>query len=314
MNPFANHRGYTRTFQDNRLTLSLVYPLESYAGNIPKMDWTQQISLAQTAEKARFAALFVRDIPLNDPSFGDAGQMYDPWIFLSHIAAYTQTIALGTASAITSFQHPINLAKSAASMDKISGERLLFGLATGDRPVEFAAYGVEREKRAELYQEALHVMRKVWSTAYPSIQTARVHLTGDTDVLPKPALGNIPVLVTGFSGQNLEWIAQNGDGWMSYFRHPDLQEIYIRDYRSLTNGFKPFVQSLHIDLAEDADEEPTFIHGGFRSGRRFLVAFLNKLQEIGVNHVIINTKYSQRPAADVIHELAEEVVPHFPAL
>src|SRR5699024_12103233 len=96
------------------------------------------------------------------------------------------------------------------------------------------------------------------------------NVTGvQTCALPisKPALGNIPVLVTGFSGQNLEWIAQNGDGWMSYFRHPDLQEIYIRDYRSLTNGFKPFVQSLHIDLAEDADEEPTFIHGGFRSGR-----------------------------------------------
>src|SRR5699024_1576550 len=175
------------------------------------------------------------------------------------------------------------------------------------RPVEFAAYGVEREKRAELYQEALHVMRKVWSTAYPSIQTARVHLTGDTDVLPKPDLGNIPVLVTGLSGQNLEWIAQNGDGWMSYFRHPDLQEICLRDCRCLTNGVKPFVIALHIDLAEDCAEEPTFLHRGFRSGRRFLVAFLNKLQEIGVNHVSMNTRYSQRPAADVIHELAEEV-------
>src|SRR5699024_6039265 len=128
MNIFENHRGYFRTFSEGELTLSLIYPLESYQGNIPKMDMDEQIKLAHVAENGDFAALFVRDVPLNDPSFGDAGQMYDPWIFLSFLAAHTKEIALGTASAITSFQHPIHLAKAAASMDKISSRRLLLGL------------------------------------------------------------------------------------------------------------------------------------------------------------------------------------------
>ena len=314
MNKFEKHNGYIRTFQENKLTLGLAVPLEAYQGNVPEMDLEQQIKLAKLAEDADFASLMVRDIPLNDPSFGDVGQMYDPWIYLSHIAAHTKKIALGTASVITSFQHPINLAQSAASLDKISGERLLFGLATGDRPIEFDAYNVDREKRAAYYREAFYVMKEVWAKSFPTIQTSRVSLTGGTDLLPKPVLGDIPVFVTGFSGQSMEWIAENSDGLFGYPRNPAQQDRLIKEYRSSAGGFKPFPQSLHIDLSEDSNEGPRPIHLGFRSGHKFLIEFLKALQEAGVNHVYLNNKYSHRPAEEVIQELAEEVVPHFPAI
>lgn len=309
---FKNHHGFSRTFQENKLTLGLILPLETYEGNIPEMDLAKQIKRAKIADESLFASLFVRDIPLNDPSFGDVGQMYDPWIFLSYIAAHTKNIALGTASAITSFQHPLNLAKSAASFDKISGERLLFGLATGDRSIEFNAFRVDREKRAQIFQEALSVMRKAWGNSFPIIQTNQVNLTGETDILPKPILGDIPVFITGFSGQSLEWIAENGDGWLFYPRNPFLQERMIKKYRSFTNKFKPFAQSLYIDLCENPHEEPTYMQLGFKSGRKFLIDYLYELQEIGVNHVILSTKDSRRPIEDTIQELIEEVVPHFP--
>ncbi|MFJ5770092.1 LLM class oxidoreductase [Psychrobacillus sp. NPDC093180] len=314
MNKFEKHKGYIRTFQENKLTLGLAVPLEAYQGNVPEMDLEQQIKLAKLAEDADFASLMVRDIPLNDPSFGDVGQMYDPWIYLSHIAAHTKKIALGTASVITSFQHPLNLAQSAASLDKISGERLLFGLATGDRPIEFDAYNVEREKRAAYYREAFYVMKEVWAKSFPTIQTSRVSLTGGTDLLPKPVLGDIPVFVTGFSGQSMEWIAENSDGLFGYPRNPAQQDRLIKEYRSSADGFKPFAQSLHIDLSEDPNEGPRPIHLGFRSGHKFLIEFLKALQEAGVNHVYLNNKYSHRPAEEVIQELAQEVVPHFPAI
>ncbi|MCM3711519.1 LLM class oxidoreductase [Sporosarcina luteola] len=314
MNKFEKHNGYSRTFQENKLTLGLTFPLEAYQGNVPKMYLDQQINLAKVAEKGNFASLFARDVPLNDPSFGDAGQMYDPWVFLSYIAAHTKEIALGTASAITSFQHPLNLAKSAASMDRISGERLLLGLATGDRPIEFTAFDVDREKRAELFREALYVMREAWAKSFPSIQTDGVNLTGTTDILPKPVVGDIPTFVTGFSGQSLEWIAENSDGWLSYPRNPAQQQKLIHEFRTLTDRFKPFAQSLYVDLTEDPNEGPTPIHLGFKSGHKFLIDYLNSLQEAGVNHVIINTKFVHRPVEEVIRELAEEVVPYFPAL
>lgn len=314
LKPFQQHKGFSRTYEENKLTLGLVFPLETYKGNVPTMDLSEQLALAKLAEEGQFAALFARDVPLNDPNFGDAGQMYDPWVFLSYIAANTNDIALGTASAITSFQHPLNLAKSAASLDKISNERLLFGLATGDRPVEFNIFDVDREKRAEMYREALQVMREVWKTPFPKIQTKRVHLSGTTDLLPKPTVGDIPVFVTGFSGQSLQWIAENGDGWFGYPRDPAYQKQIIDDYRALTNTFKPFSQSLHIDLAEDPNEAPSPRHLGFRSGRNFLIEYLHALQEVGVNHVILNNKDALRPAKDIIQELAEDVAPHFPAI
>lgn len=256
-----HHHGYLRTFQENKLTLGLIHPLETYQGDMPNMDLEQQMNLAKLAEEDGFAALFVRDIPLREPAFGDVGQIYDSWIFLSYLAAHTETIALGTASIITSFQHPLLLAKTAASLDKLSKERLLFGLATGDREIEFDVFGVNREERAILYQE---VMKEAWSTSFPNIQTNRVKLTGKTDILPKPTLGDIPTLVTGFSGQSLEWIAKYSDGWMSYPRNPILQQKFIDDYRALANTFKPFAQSLHVNLSETPHEEPTTYIYAFR--------------------------------------------------
>lgn len=314
MNPFQNHAGYKQTFQENKLTLGLIHPLETYAGAIPKMDLEEQISLATLADKGKFAALYVRDIPLHDRTFGDVGQMFDPWIFLSYLAAKTDHIALGTASAITSFSHPLQLAKSAASIDVISNNRFLCGLATGDRTVEFDVFRVERDDRSALFREAFDVMKEVWRTSFPLAHTTRTHLRGDTNVLPKPKLRNIPIIVTGFSGQTLEWISEHSDGWMSYPRPNVLQEKYIRDYRELARKFKPFSQSLHIDLAEDANEDPTYMHLGFRSGRKFLQEHLNELEEIGVNHVILSFKEAKRPAADIIQEISEEIVPLFPAL
>ena len=313
MNTFKRHRGYSRTFQETKLSLGLYFPLEAYEGSTPKMELEEQVNLAIKVEEANFASLFVRDIPLHDPSFGDVGQIYDPWVFLSYVAAHTKQIALGTGSVITSFRHPLDVAKSASSVDRISGQRLLFGVATGDRPIEFTAYRSDRDNRSYLFRESFHVMKEVWKNSFPEINSNRVQLNG-TDLLPKPALLDIPVIVTGHSGQSLEWIAENGDGWLSFPRNPDQQGEIINNWRSLTTEFKPFSQSLYIDLAIDPDEGPTPIHLGFRSGYKYLIEFLTRLQAVGVNHVILNIKFSVRPVEDVIQELGEKVVPHFPAL
>lgn len=314
MNQFQKHKGYSQTFREGKLTLGLMFPLEAYESNIPVMNMAEQIKLAKTADTSHFAALFVRDVPLNKPSFGDVGQMYDPWIFLSYIAAHTKNIALGTSSVITSFQHPLNLAKSAASMDNISGERLILGLATGDRPIEFAAFRLNREKRGDYYREAFYVMKETWKTSFPMIHSTNVNLTGETDLLPKPVLGDIPIFTTGFSGQSLQWIAKHSDGWLSYPRHLVIQERFINEFRSFTKGFKPFAQSLAVDLSEDSNDKAASPYLIFKGGYKHLIEILYELQKIGVNHIIINLKDSKRPANEVIQELCEEVAPHFPAL
>jgi luciferase-type oxidoreductase len=313
MNQFAKHKGYSRMFQENKLTLGLFFPIESYDGDIPRMNLETQLKLAKRAEELNFASLFVRDVPLRDPYFGDVGQIYDPWVYLGYIAAHTQNIALGTASIILTLRHPLHVAKAAASVDHISGERLVLGVATGDRPLEFPAFAVDPEDRGTLFQEAISVMKKAWKENFPAIHSPRIDL-GNGDILPKPRLSDIPVLVTGHSSQSLEWIAQNSDGWLYYPRNLRFQAELIKNWRSLTDQFKPFCQSLYIDLTEDPNHAPVPIHLGFRIGRKPLIEFIESLKVAGVNHVILNLKYGKRPVEEVIEELGEEVLPYFPAL
>lgn len=312
MTDFSNHRGYSTMFKEEKLTLGLFFAIESYSGSVPEMNIEQQINTAKMAESSGFSALFFRDVFLNVPSFGDAGHIYDPWVFMGYVMAHTSRIALATGSIVSTLRHPLHIAKAAASADRLSGQRLILGLATGDRPSEFSAFQTSIDKRSELFRETLAVSRQVWKEDFPTISTERVDMSGG-NLLPKPVLNDIPVLVTGNSRQSVEWIAQNGDGWLYYPQHVDQQARTIRTWRSLTEDFKPFSQSLYVDLSENPDEPSTPIHLGIRTGYRSLIDYLNALQEIGVNHVALNLKYGKRPAHEVVQEIGECVVPHFSA-
>ncbi|MBS7663733.1 hypothetical protein I0D00_17545 [Pseudomonas lalucatii] len=75
------NRGYDRVFRPGRLSLGLVLPLERYAsGPVPTL--TQHLERVQLAEALGFSAVWLRDVPFNVPSFGDAGQVFDPFVYL----------------------------------------------------------------------------------------------------------------------------------------------------------------------------------------------------------------------------------------
>ncbi|AZM75429.1 LLM class oxidoreductase [Streptomyces sp. KPB2] len=313
---FASRPGYARVFRPGGLTLGLFFPMESYDGPVPRMDVNEQSARALQAERAGFAALWVRDIPLLDPSFGDAGQLYDPWVWLSHIAARTTRIALATGSTVLPLRNPIDTAKSAASVDLLSGGRLVLGAATGDRGVEFPAYGLDRDDSPELFRTAVTTLRRLWSEDFPAVDS-RYGTLRDAGVLPKPDGGRIPLLVTGHSRQSMPWIAEHADGWLMYPR-PLIQQrrttaMWQKAVAEAGGAAKPFSQSLYLDLVERADARPSAIHLGYRTGRRYLRTHLEGLREAGVHHVVLNLKYGRRPADEVVQELAEYILPHFPA-
>ncbi len=145
------HRGFRRTFRQGHLSLGMFFPLEAFEGDTPSM--LNQVTLAKRAEELGFSALWFRDVPLRDPGFGDVGQVFDPWVYLGHMAAHTTNIALGTASIALPLHHPLHAAKAAASVDQLSNGRLLLGVASGDRPVEFPAFNIDPEKRGKVFRE-----------------------------------------------------------------------------------------------------------------------------------------------------------------
>ncbi|WP_271274148.1 LLM class oxidoreductase [Aliamphritea hakodatensis] len=303
--------GYQRMFKPGKLTLGLFMPLEAYSGDIPVM--SEQESLAALAEDYNFSALWFRDVPLRDPAFGDVGQIFDVWVYLAWMAAHTRKIALATGSVVLPLRHPLHVAKAAASVDKLSGGRLVLGLASGDRPVEFPAFGIERGHRGELFRAYFQGVRQALTDDFPHFEASYGRLNGTADTLPKPE-SRVPMLVTGNSQQSPGWIAEQADGWITYPRSSAQQEQLVRGWnRSVAERgqapFKPFAQSLYIDLSDKPAEKASPIHLGFRSGRNELLHFLLKLEQIGVSHVVINLKYGRRPAADVIQELGEEMLP-----
>ena len=189
----------------------------------------------------------------------------------------------------------------------------MLGVAWGDRPVEFPAFGVDIEQRAVLFREYFEVIRRVLEREYPMLKWTAGVLSANADLVPKP-LGRLPMLVTGNSGQPLSWVAGHAGGWTTSPRgiHPQAEAATRwRDEAHATRpgAFKPFVQSLYVDLADDAHLPPTPIHLGFRAGRHFLLSFLESLRGVGVNHVILNFKYGERPASEVLEEIGTEVLP-----
>ncbi|MFF3631431.1 LLM class flavin-dependent oxidoreductase [Streptomyces sp. NPDC002164] len=104
-----------------------------------------------------------RDAVADGAQFGDVGQVYDPWTALAWLAEHTSRITLAAGSVIFPLRHPIDLAEQAASVDHLSGGRLILGVASGDRPVEFPAYGLDHATRGARYREAVGSFRELLS-------------------------------------------------------------------------------------------------------------------------------------------------------
>ncbi|WP_225445970.1 LLM class oxidoreductase [Paenibacillus arenosi] len=316
---FHEHPGFCRMFAPDQLTIGIFLPLTFYRG---QMDVLQgQADIVEKIDQSNFAAVWVRDVPLFDPSFGDAGQVFDPFIYLAYLAARTKNVSLVTGSAIFTLRHPIDLAKAASSVDVLSGGRLVLGIASGDRPVEFPAYGLDADQREVRFRETVEYFRALIQHQSPTIQSSLGHLKG-VELLPKPAAGGIPLMVTGSSRQTLDWIAEHSDGWLTYPQAtanaagPQMLAQKIKAWREKIPGgmFKPHMTNEWIDLVEDIHYPRTPLRGGFvlRTGRLGLIQLLQEWREAGVNHAALGIQFSSRPTAEVIQELAEEVLPLFP--
>ncbi|MDF1839356.1 MAG: LLM class oxidoreductase [Planctomycetota bacterium] len=307
------NRAYNSVFQPNRLSVGLVVPIEEYSKSaVPTLE--RHLERVQLAEDLGFAAVWLRDVPFNVPSFGDAGQLHDPFVYLGFLAGKTDRIALGVASIILPLRHPAHVAKAAASADQLSGGRLILGVASGDRPDEYPALKVPFSDRGERFRQSFEYIQAT-AQKNPRFENDHGKLDGQLDLLPKPVSGNLPMLITGSSQQSTEWLAENEDGWMIYPQGVAAQQRVIATWRDriLDAGLrnKPVLQPLYIDVTDDPDSEPEPIHLGLRLGVNRLVSHLKSLEAAGVNHVALNLRFNQSKTEATLERLAIEVLPSF---
>jgi luciferase-type oxidoreductase len=323
---FGRHRGYQRLFVGNHMTIGIELPLEAdwtasgeaqriaqgRPSGVPSM--TEHATLAELADQLGFAGLWLRDVPLYDPVFGDAGQVFDPFVYLGYLSAITHNITLATAAIILPLRHPLQVTKAAASIDQLSNGRLVLGIATGDRPIEFPVFGVDFGTRGQILRDAVETLTTVWCGS--GIPTTEGLLSG-VQILPKPVVQQIPLLMAGRGQQTLKWIAQHLDGWINYPQDLDTTAAVISEWRQLVSALgverKPFITTFLVDLHENPNAPMKPFRFGATLGRNRLANHLESLAAIGVDHLALNFRRSYRPINEVMQEISEYILPLFPS-
>ena len=150
------------------------------------------------------------------------GECPDPVVGMAFAAGRSERIKFGTSVMVLPGRNPVVVAKQLASLDRISGGRLLpaFGLGVADRH-EQSAFGVERSERSAWFNEALPLMRRLWTEDHVTHHGDRFHLD-DVTLLPKPVQGDIDVWLGGASPGELRRVGRMSDGWLPSFTTPDI--------------------------------------------------------------------------------------------
>jgi probable F420-dependent oxidoreductase len=148
------------------------------------------------------------------------GPAPDPLVALAVAAGRTRRLKLGTSVLVLPGRNPVVLAKELASLDRLSGGRLLPGVGLGAPvPAEHRAFGVDRRARAGLFDEALTLMRRLWTEDDVHHEGEHFHVDGVT-LRPRPLQQPIDVWLGGTAPSELRRTGRLGDGWLPSFTVP----------------------------------------------------------------------------------------------
>lgn len=160
-------------------------------------DFRQLPARARAAEHVGFDGLFLLDHLL--PIAGvHTSAWYDTLTALAVLAASTERIAIGTASLVVGFRHPVMLAKQLASIAVLAGPRVVLGAGSGWNEAEYAALGYRIDQRGARTDETLAAVRRLLESANPTSFTGRHWAFEDVSIEPRPAW-QIPIWVAGGS-------------------------------------------------------------------------------------------------------------------
>src|SRR2546425_2697800 len=196
--------------REDRMKLGICVP---HYGRPIEVD--RMLSVVRHAEEAGLDSVWVTDhvIVPRDVDVIYREHMLDPLAVLPWLAAATERVALGTSVVILPYRSPIPVAKLLASVDVLSGGRLIVGAAIGWMEGEFEALGVPFKERVSRSEEALTLFRALWTQAHPEIETKR-HRLHDVSFSPLPLQKPRPPLYVGGNSEGaLRRVARFADGW-----------------------------------------------------------------------------------------------------
>ena len=304
------------------MKLGICVPHYGRAIEVPRL-----LEVARHAEARGLDSLWVTDhvIVPSQARIIYREDMLDPLAVLPWLAGVTSRIALGTSVVILPYRSPIPVAKLLASVDVLSGGRLMVGAAIGWMDGEFDALGVPFKERVSRSEEALELFRTLWTQEHPEIETKHHHLH-DVTFSPMPLQKPRPPLYVGGNSEGaLRRVARFGDGWHSTSTTVDgfrqSVETVRRFWAEAGREGAPAL-SLRIPLVIDgvhrAAVDMALIHGRGRhvitGSVATIVEELRGFQALGCDHVALEVSYSTYPSIlHTIDIIAEQLRPRVAA-
>jgi probable F420-dependent oxidoreductase len=184
-------------------------------------EFTSAAAIAEIAaaiESAGFDACWVTEHPFPTDEWMASGGHHalDPFVSLTVAAAATKTLRLHTNILVLPYRNPFLTAKSIASLDAVSGGRVIMGVAAGYLEGEYAALGANFDERNAITDEALIAMKQAWRGETVKFDGRSFHAVGNT-MLPTPVQHpHPPIWIGGNSKRALRRAAEHGQGWSPF--------------------------------------------------------------------------------------------------
>lgn len=244
---------------------SLTYPLLHHPSPPELSTGAAVAEVARAAEAAGFDALAFTEHPMPSDRWLQAGghDALDPFIALAWAAAATERLRLLTNITVVAYRNPFLLAKTVATLDALSGGRVILGAATGYLKSEFRALGVDFDERNELFDEALEVLALSWPGEPVTFEGRHFSAKGN-QLVPVPVQQPVPVWIGGNSRAARRRAVAHGQGWMPFANPPG--NATVRTASILTpDDLAPHVAELEA-LAREAGRGPLDVHFGVAGG------------------------------------------------
>ena len=241
----------------------------------PYVDPARAIELVQAAEEAGFDSAWTVEhtvVPGGYQSiypYSPTGRMPggeaefvlpDPLMWLAYVASATTRIKLGTAVMILPQHNPVIMAKQVATLDHLSGGRVLLGIGVGWLKEEFEAIGAPFADRGRRADEYVAVMRELWSSDAPSFHGEFVHFD-KAYCKPQPVNGSVPIVVGGDSKPAARRAGRLGDGYFPA-RGSQVEMIDLAKRTAEQHGRDPDALEITTGFPDLVDEIPMLAAAG----------------------------------------------------
>jgi len=208
------------------MRFTITHPMHTHPYNPELVAGDGIATVAAAAEAAGIHGFGFTDHPAPSQRWLDAGghDAVDPFVALGFAAARTTTLRLIPNIVVLPYRNPFVVAKSGATLDLLSGGRFTLAVGLGYLKREFAALGVNYDERAELFEEALQVIRAIWTGDDVSFEGRRFTARGIT-AHPRPiSQPHPPIWIGGNTTTARQRVAQYGDGWCPFPAPPQLAQ------------------------------------------------------------------------------------------